>query len=251
MKYTKNFLSKVIFKVDFSSSFKGFKEDNPAFFDEIKLHFPIFIPKNNPSTEIKISSDGKFETSSSFVQELQFFNIDRTQKLLLTNNTIILEVDKYHDFEGIKNVFIGIINKLYELYNNDEINANRIEVRYVNNIFIEEDLQIFNWGKYISQKLLNLDSIIENKDNIIRSISVVELREDDYRLRFQYGLPNVDYPAKIIRNYFLLDFDAYYDWLLTKESIIQYLGKFHNKINELFEKSITDDLRTIMGQNYE
>jgi uncharacterized protein (TIGR04255 family) len=46
---------------------------------------------------------------------------------------------------------------------------------------------------------------------------------------------------------FVLDLDAYHQGLLTAEDIRNDLDAFHLRIQELFESSITDQLRGIMN----
>jgi len=58
---------------------------------------------------------------------------------------------------------------------------------------------------------------------------------------------NPDYPARIRKKIFILDYDAYTTSLLTREEIRQSLPIFHDQIEQLFEKSITGRLREIMN----
>ena len=66
-------------------------------------------------------------------------------------------------------------------------------------------------------------------------------------LKIQYGMNNPDYPALIRSKEFILDYDAFYEGSQDKESIIENLERFHSKIEDMFEKSITDELRKVMS----
>lgn len=100
----------------------------------------------------------------------------------------------------------------------------------------------------VDPTLNHLADFIEDKNLLTRSINVSELKYEDSSLKFQYGLFNPDYPANISKRTFLLDFDAYSNWILSKDEIINSLPVFHNRIQELFERSITDTTRELMGR---
>ena len=68
-------------------------------------------------------------------------------------------------------------------------------------------------------------------------------------MNFNYGLYNSEFPNKISRKDFVLDYDCYTANIEKKDSY-EYLNKFHEKINEEFEKSIEEGLRKEMeGEN--
>ena len=76
----------------------------------------------------------------------------------------------------------------------------------------------------------------------------VEYSFDDFNLRYQFGMHNPDYPAPIKKKSFILDLDAYYQGIQDKDEIQKNLDKYHDKIQEVFELSITDKLRTILNE---
>jgi len=76
----------------------------------------------------------------------------------------------------------------------------------------------------------------------------MELDLSDMRVRFQYGMHNPDYPSVIRRKQFILDYDAYREETQTGDELERNLMRFHSKIQELFEQSITDELRRIMNE---
>lgn len=66
-------------------------------------------------------------------------------------------------------------------------------------------------------------------------------------MQFQYGMYNTDFPAPIKNKLYILDIDAYTQGLLTFDDIQSRLDKFHDAIEDLFEKVITNELRKVMG----
>jgi uncharacterized protein (TIGR04255 family) len=77
-------------------------------------------------------------------------------------------------------------------------------------------------------------------------VSVINFEESS--LKFQFGLFNPDFPAPIKQKSFILDYDAAYFGLLDNSDVSASLDLFHNKIEEYFEKSITDGLRKKLNE---
>ena len=65
-----------------------------------------------------------------------------------------------------------------------------------------------------------------------------------YNLRFNFGIHNPDYPAIIKQKVFILDIDVYHNGIQNKEDIISNSKVFHDKIQEFFEFSITEEFRS-------
>ncbi len=104
-----------------------------------------------------------------------------------------------------------------------------------------------DWSKYLHSDLLSGFKLADDKTTIARNFNVLEFNYGDMRMRFQYGMPNPDFPAAIKRKQYVLDYDAYCDQLLGKDEIAPQLTKFHNKIKASFEQVITDGLREVMN----
>lgn len=58
----------------------------------------------------------------------------------------------------------------------------------------------------------------QEKDKITRSLQVLEMMDGEVGLRFQYGMHNPDFPATIRKQLFLMDFYAYLECLISKET---------------------------------
>lgn len=81
----------------------------------------------------------------------------------------------------------------------------------------------------------------------VRNFHNMEFKYDDFNLRFQFGMHNPDYPAAIRQKIFILDFDAYFQGAFENNQMPAMLDNFHNAIQTLFERSITDNLRERMN----
>ena len=76
---------------------------------------------------------------------------------------------------------------------------------------------------------------------------VTKMGYNDFYVRFQYGMFNSEHPNPIARKEFVLDFDCYTKDEQDLSDVLTLLDRFHEKIKEMFEYSILNDLRQIMG----
>lgn len=65
-------------------------------------------------------------------------------------------------------------------------------------------------------------------------------------MKQQFGIANPDYPAVIRKKQFVIDIDAYAHGVFELADIKQFLVDSHSKIQDIFEKSITDETRALM-----
>jgi uncharacterized protein (TIGR04255 family) len=66
-------------------------------------------------------------------------------------------------------------------------------------------------------------------------------------LKLQYGNHNPDFPAPIKKPVFTLDIDGVANGSQDKTELLQNLDSIHARIQDLFERSITDTLRGTMN----
>jgi len=243
--YKKNFLSKVIVKIDFlypnESLLRSLKKKVSQ---EILHFFPISEPRKAVAHELKITRED-VEQKKREGMEWHFFGRQREKEFIVTPHSLILVHLAYYKFENLFNEFSQITNAFFEYY--DEIQANRLGLRYINDIRFPKEEKI-DWKKYINNSLLCLLDFNLHSDKLIRIFHNIDFNHDDFLLKFQFGIHNPDYPAFIKQNSFILDLDAFFNGLILSGDINYLLNSFHNKIQELFEFSITDELRSVLNE---
>ena len=121
----------------------------------------------------------------------------------------------------------------------------RFGLRFINEIVLEEGPPT-DWKGYIDPRLLASLDFFPNHGELCRSFNITDLRYEDLQLKFQFGMHNPDYPAIIKRKTFILDLDAYYAGLQDRALVMKNVDEGHRRIQELFERSITDKLREKM-----
>jgi uncharacterized protein (TIGR04255 family) len=245
-RYVKNYLDKVMVRLDFSSALRGVDTSVPT---RIAKHVTASFPIKDPAQsiyagEVKFGEGTVNAQSKSVGKEWRFHGSDRKKTVSIASQWTWIEYSEYRTVEVLQEDFLGLVEILFEEYGN-EIAINRFGMRYINKITAgTEDPS--NWGNYINSKLLGSIGMADDESNISRVFNVLAFNYGDMNMTFQFGIFNPDYPAPIRRREFTLDFDAYSQGCLEKDDIKRYFDTFHDKIEESFEECITDGLRRTM-----
>ena len=163
-------------------------------------------------------------------------------RIQLQNGFLNISALHYSNHEIFHESIDMVVRKLISLYNPWVI---RISLRYINNL-IFKDGSTFDFKDLINQSLLSptLDFIDED---LTRSIGIMSIRdEEDINVNFTYGFLNSQFPNKIAKREFVLDYDCILIPNSNINEIKPQLQKLRNKANHLFEKSILQDLKDLM-----
>jgi len=243
--YKKNFLDKVIVRVDFTKEISEIDKALPEpIVEAVMKYFPIPEPKVTHGQEYQIGPQ-QMAVKEVTHQEWHYYGKDREKDLSITRNSMSITYNVYNDsFENLKKTFIDAINILHNTYN--DLLFRRLGIRYIDKIeFNETDYT--SWDKYIDKKLLSIFDIEPDKTKLSRAFNILESNYGNMNVRFQYGMYNPDYPAPIKKKIFILDSDVFLEAVQTNQEIESNLARFHDKLGQLFESSITDELRKVMN----
>ena len=129
-----------------------------------------------------------------------------------------------------------------------DFSVKRFGLRFINQIELDKP-NPFSWEEYINQDLLAAFNIAEDKTKISRIFSnIIQNYDGDMLLNFQYGMHNPDYPSRIKKKIFILDFDAFIQGVMEKDFVQAEFDSAHSRIETLFEMSITPRLRELMEE---
>ena len=84
-------------------------------------------------------------------------------------------------------------------------------------------------------------------ENCSRNILINEYLIEEIKMRVQSGLFNSNYPAPITKKDFLIDMDAFVDFPHVIVDVPSYLDSLHSELQNFFEASITEELRSILN----
>ncbi len=247
--YKINYLTSVIARIDFSGDL-DIRSDGPpnGLPKGIKKRFPTpeLQVVDSPELEIarnKNTQEAKFTVNREF--NWQFHSDKKDCYFQVGKSHVLINYQRYKSFKSLMKDFLPVVSHFLELV--DEVEVRRIGLRYVDTLDFQSEKAPTDWRKYLVPKLLCGFSIADNTKTISRVFNIIEFNYGDSHLRFQYGMPNVDYPAAIKKKTFVLDWDmSVNDADLKIQDVSPRLCKFHEKIKSSFEEVITDALREKM-----
>lgn len=246
--YKRNFLRQVIARVDFVGPLAAIATSLPAqLSQQILKRYPISEPAKAIAQELQISPEQEVVAAKRTEHTIwTFYSKERDRKLTLQPEALLLEVGQYRTFELMKDDFVAMAGALFAVAKDAQ--PSRLGLRYINVIELDGD-KPFDWDGLLNAQMLSLFKfpLEPDRSSIARAFHNLELALGDFNLRYQFGMHNPDYPAKIRRRAFVLDLDGYAQGALNKAEIEQLLDTFHSKIQEYFEFSITDALRERMN----
>lgn len=243
--YKNPFLKEVILRLDFPTPITGLEKSVPDnILKSILKNFPISEPQKLLSHELQFSKDN-VKTKQSEFTEWTFYSNERDKILKIGPYAMVIIIKKYTSFEELEAINNDITAALYKRFK--ELIVNRIGLRYVN-IIEPGGNDPLSWAEYINEKMLGIIDFNKRKDSITRVFHILEYNFNDIRVKFQFGIANPDYPAIIKKKQFVLDIDSYINGAFELQEIKTNIESAHDKVQELFESSITEKTRVIMGK---
>lgn len=242
-RYKKNFLTDIVYRIDFAKVLVLDKESPVEFQKQIADIFPLLEPVKQMG--FLIENDGVELRSKEDIRTLWSFRNSENNKLVeIDSEHMALSFKSYLDFEEFSKTIESVNKALFSAYPN--IHILRLGLRYINQITLDEK-DIYDWGKYLSNSLLTGLGVVEDKSKIRRSMHSTEIfYEPDIMLNFRYGIFNKSYPAQLLEKEFILDYDCSTKSSLKQEELPARIDKFHDIISENFESQITEEFKELL-----
>jgi len=243
--YENNYLHSVIFRLDYSPILLLDEQLKPDFQEAIRQEFPKLDVEMQNVVELKVDFKNK-KKSVEIIKTYKvwhFLNKEKSYKINICNNFFSIECFKYKHFEGFAEIAKHVFSTFYLYYK--PLDCKRLGLRYINKIIIREGHSL-EWSDYIAVPLVySIENFIGGRSELSRAMSQFTLNRGDYNLIVNFGISNDEYPSRISRKEFILDYDCYTQDV-EENSVEEKINKFHAEIQQLFEYSITEKLRNIM-----
>lgn len=244
--YKKNYLTNVIARIDFVSPLTDLNSGLPSEISKTALiNFPIAEPQKVLRKELQIAPKELKQREKEYMQ-WTFHGKDREKKLEISPTAILVEYTGYVSYEKMRDQFIEVLQAFFSIYK--DVVCSRIGLRYINNIALENESDPLDWEDLLNEKLLSALAFYPDNQFLARSFHNLELNFGEYNLRYQFGIINPDYPAVIKQKSFILDMDAYYRGNLDHNNIGENLDEYHDRIQEIFEMSITPKMKELLNE---
>lgn len=244
IRYEQSKLTEVIARVDLTSPISALQEELPKEISKAALgYFPISEPLPAVKKEVAMSLQETSTREQRFTQ-WNFHGRNREKLFCIEPQAFYVRYAIYESYETLRSEFLAVGRAIFDSF--DQAQPSRLGLRYINQIE-PSGRGPLAWNEYVNGELLGLLSYKMEGAQPIRIWNNVELAFDEFNLRFQFGVHNPDLPARIKRGEFILDYDAYFKGLIDPDEISDQLDKYHDTIQTMFERSITDDLREVMN----
>lgn len=238
-------LKEVILRLDFGAPIEAFTKSLPQKVATAALHaFPISEPQKAQAQEVVFTGAGMHANSTEFTQWL-YHGKNREKTLTIQRDAIVFQHRKYETYEKFKSEAKSIFLSVFDA--EKDLSVSRLGLRYIN-VFEMGDGGALDWGKYINPEMLGAVEFFGKFDNLSRAFHVIEFNHDGHLTKLQYGIANPDYPAPVRRRHFVLDIDSSYQGAIGMAEVDALIDSAHSKIQDLFEKAITEATRAEMGR---
>jgi len=243
--YKRNYLKKVIFRLDFEKIELGSLEDFHK--KELDKEFTLLEPKKGQEGSFRLDVEsGKVTQMMSEFLAYTFENKQKTKRFEVSEKYAFIEYDKYSSSEELFSDLKALIEKFTDIFKVKTIN--RLGLRFINEIELSENKPL-DWKDYINKSLVGFLGFYP-KERVSRAMSQLIFKKDKGDLAFNFGIFNKEYPNEITTKEFILDFDCYstLPFETSEEGVLDRTKIYHNHIEDLFEKSITEKFRGILNK---
>lgn len=247
--YTEPFLKEVIFKVDFPSPLQAVKKGLPQKLTKAILgKFPISEPQKGHAQELQFSG-ANIQAKTSEIVRWAFHGESREKTLIISPEDFWYTNRSYKTYESMVEDIEDILDVFFDEI--EDATAGRVGLRYINVIDIKKETDPLVWSKYINEGILGVIDFHEENQFLTRAFHILEYNFNGLAVKHQFGIANPDFPAVVRKKEFVIDIDAYSHGTFEFSDIKKFIGDAHGKIQDIFEKSITNETRKIMKSQNE
>jgi uncharacterized protein (TIGR04255 family) len=247
--YKKNFLNSVVVRIDFEAIDEG-KVDN--FLQTISATFPRKEKASAYNAEIKLSVEAEGQVAQQVNTKFDIWNLntnDESKAGQISKNWLLVEYKKYKNSDVLLEDIERIFDKFLQYFN--VVSIKRLGLMYNNIIKLTPSTQPLEWAGYINPKLLSaLDFANDSGLALSGYTSQLVKYMPRSNVVFNYGMWNPDFPNQISRKEFLLQYDCFTNLEMEVSDIglVEIFKDFNKQIEDIFEDSIEDQLRDLMGR---
>lgn len=171
----------------------------------------------------------------------RFQGIDDGWSVAIGRDFVSLETTAYGRYEEFRERFGEVLDATLAL---GVRTRERLGLRYVDEIRHPEAKKPADWRRFINERLLGMVGGEELGHDVVQALQEIRLREEDGTLAIRHGYIGPD-AMDNGEPFYLLDLDYYDDRPLPMEvsQVLTQLESYHRAMHNVFETSITDDLR--------
>jgi len=247
MRYAKDFLTSVVYEIRFSPIL-ALKKDAPAAYQTlIQTEFPHVEEQLELGVSAAVTAQSALQANIQEQKSIWVFMIpDRTAALSVACDFLRLEFRRYPGIERMKADFGLLWEKFQATYPVQTLT--RAGLRYINQVSLPTG-DALDWKGYIGQHLIDAALGVGRSDGsrLARSWHEMHWTAEDHRMAFRFGIFNSDFPSPVAHREFILDYDCFSIGESPAAAAVELLGRYNGYVDVMFEASIGDELRHVMG----
>lgn len=248
MKYTRNFLSQVVLRIDYPRVPDIGSERRPELMARIIGAFPQVAGVQQAQVQFTVGAE-----QPAIEKKLVGYNwiandaAGNKRVELTTDSLSLVNANKsFTNFDDFFKEFSTIFQAFEEIYGVAEFT--RVGLRYINEIELNEGSAL-DWDGYLSKDVIGAAKFRIPKDfSLSRSMHQIVSIHDDVTLVSNFGIYNPDFPAAIARRQFILDFDCYITGAVGRDEMLRRVKELNKVCEDSFEGSVEARLREVMGK---
>lgn len=246
MSSSNNCLENVILRFDFNDNIIIPEDIVSTVGKELSNDFSKYEQSERNDWKVDIQS-GQLVTEHRKIKIYTFKN-GLGDSILLDTNALTFNILNYSSYSE----FISHVKRTISLLQVGNEELKRLGLRYINHIKLKEGSP-FEWEGYIAPPLIqNIDFLDDtDRNSLSRNMGQMLFNkyDPDRYLNFIYGMPNSEFPNKIAKREFVLDYDCYTESNININEAYIYIKSFHDEIKRMFVKSIGDKLIKKIGED--
>jgi uncharacterized protein (TIGR04255 family) len=249
MPYQTNFLKQVILRLDFAPLSALYSDKRQTFSDEIRAAFPHAKGSQLTSLMFDMGTGSPVEQKVGWQWQHSDSENDNSRRIVvLAPNFFALEYKGrglYSDFVEFRQRFTSVYDKFGAAYRVPEYT--RIGLRYINEITLDEG-NALDWDGLLAADLATgVKPAFAESIRMTRSMHQVTGVKNDISCLINYGLNNPDFPNPIARRQFVFDVDSSIEGGIPESEAKRKIDSLYDVGRDVFEASIDNGLRQIMG----
>ena len=172
VRYRKNFLTNVIFRLDFTSIDEINTKIPGDFWEEFRFEFP-HTETQEVIKYITIVKEGKKYDYENHFPLYVFSDSNNEKRVLLANHYLVVEFLKYQDFHSFQGIVHKIGDNFLKLYH--PTNFRRLGLRYINQIVLPKGNPLI-WNNYVDISLIHVvDKFLKRDPHLSKAMSQIIL----------------------------------------------------------------------------
>jgi len=246
LEYDTNYLAQVIARIDLTEPIPWVDKLPKEIMEAARAGFPIVetTPHFSGTVEIRADQGGsRLEHHEETRTEWAFHSAERNRHLKIGPTYVLVTCDSFRTYDdsiasGLEPVWDAVAERV------DDLQTRRLGLRYVNHIpQTDESRDVLSWTNLVKKRICAVLNVPDPYDGLTRAVGISEYNLGDCLMRFQFGMPNPDYPSPLRQKMFLLDYDCFVETPVDSGEVLSVMDAMRQRIEALFEASITPALR--------